>query len=214
MNNFSFRFEYSFKFYKRILPYSIGSFFADLFYRAPLLVTPSIVLYFLEAKASASVYFAWMIGWIITTPGQSLAASVFSEGSNTPAQLPLLIIRSLKKALLVTILISIITFIISPQILALFGKAYSLDATSLLKWLILPAILVVLNSLYFSILKVEKRIKELFMVSLVSATVYLFVTVVFIGKFGIVSTGLGWLSSQLVISLFAGRVLLLYARNK
>jgi O-antigen/teichoic acid export membrane protein len=208
IKRYSFKFEYSFGLFSKLLPYSIGSFGADLLYRAPLLVTPMIVLNIVDAKASANVYFAWMMGWMITSPGQSLAASVFSEGSNDPHQLINLITKSLKNAILVTFLISIIIFFISPQLLLIFGKAYSIDAANVLKWLASSAIFVVLNSLYFAILKVNKRIKELISVSLLSALVYLGITIYFLGKVGIVSTGIGWFFSQLIISVFALKTLI------
>jgi O-antigen/teichoic acid export membrane protein len=208
------RFAYSLAAYKKIIPYSLGSFIADLLYRAPMLVTPTIVLAFLDASASAYVYFSWMIGWMITSPGQSLAAAVFSEGSNAPDELPALILRSLWKALLVTVLISLAAYLVSPLLLAIFGKSYSLNATLLLKWLTVSPVLVVLNAFYFSALRVRKRITELLLVNLLSAAVYLAATLLLLERHGIVATGIAWLISQAGLAAFAARYLFLSTQKR
>ena len=198
----SLRFEFSRKILQKLMPYSFGNYFADLFYRAPLLLTPTIVLALLNSKASASAYFAWMMGWIITSPGHSLAGSIFSEGSFAPEKLILLIKKSLPKILLITISISLITFLFSPNILTLLGKVYSIEASALLKWLALSSVFMVINFMYFSILRVEKKIIELLTMCIISAVISFAVSLSLLFQIGVLSTGIGWFVSQLVVMLF------------
>ncbi len=187
---------------KRLAPYSFGSYLADLMYRVPILIVPPLVLEMVDAQSSAHAYIAWMLGWLLTSPGQALAASVFAEGSHSPGDIDHLLSKSAWYGIVFTVFSAIVVGSNARLILSLFGKSYAMETVSLLRWLILAAPLVVFNSLFFSVLRVQMRIRVLIILTALSATLTLIVSYFGFRKFGLSATGIGWLIGQATVALF------------
>jgi O-antigen/teichoic acid export membrane protein len=187
-----------------LVPYSIANYLADLLYRAPLLLAPPLALERLGAASSAHAYVAWMIGSILASPGLSLATSAFAEGSHAPSDLRQTLLRAGRYAAMFTLPIALLTFAGASWILAIFGQSYADEGAALLRWLALTAPLMVFVGLYFSALRVRKRIRELILLSgLISATT-LAIPLLAIDRFGLSSMGGGWLVGHALVAIFAG----------
>jgi len=190
---------------KNLAPYSFSNHVADLLYRAPVLITPPLVLELLGAKFSAHVYIAWMLGLLIASPGQALAGAAFAEGSNTPDDLRQILIRSTRYGVGVTVLLAAIVGIGSPWALELFGRSYSTSIVALFRLLAIASPFMVVNMIYFTALRVLKKIGELILLSASSAVITLAITYFGIQHLGLESIGIGWMGAQVLITLIASR---------
>ncbi|HJZ05363.1 MAG TPA: hypothetical protein VJ327_05890 [Patescibacteria group bacterium] len=191
--------------FKSLMPYSFANHVADFLYRAPVLITPPLVLELLGAKFSAHVYIAWMLGSLITSPGQALAGAAFAEGSNTPDNLRQILIRSTRFGVGVTVLLAAIVGIGSPWALELFGKSYSTGIVALFRLFAIASPFMVVNMIYFTALRVLNKIGELILLSASSAVITLAITYFGIQHIGLESIGLGWMVAQVLITLVASR---------
>ena len=191
-----------------LVPYSIANYLADLLYRAPLLLAPPLALERLGANSSAHAYVAWMIGSILASPGLSLATSAFAEGSHAPSDLRPTLLRAGRYAAMFTLPIALLTFAGASWILAIFGRSYADEGAALLRWLALTAPLMVFVGLYFSALRVRKRIRELVLLSGLICATTLVVPLLAIDRYGLSSMGAGWLVGHALVSFFVGMRLL------
>jgi O-antigen/teichoic acid export membrane protein len=186
-----------------IIPYSLGNHITVLLAQTIQTLLPLVVLEALGPASSGYTYIAWMLGSLLVSPGMSLAGSAFAEGSNAPHRLAGILTRSVALALLLTLPAAMVLGIAAPWVLLLFGPSYAQEASGLLRWLSLAAPLVVLTGLYFTYLRVQKRIGRLVALSVVMAAVALGVAVALMPRLGIASTGIGWLIGNGLVATIA-----------
>ncbi len=200
--------EFSWPELAAIIPYSIGNHIAILLTQTLQTLLPLIVLEMLGAAPSGYTYIAWMLGSLLASPGMSLASSAFAEGSNKPHRLTGILIRSVALALSLTLPGAMLMGVAAPWVLLLFGPSYAQEASGLLRWLSAAAPLVVLTGLYFTYLRVQKRIGRLVVLSVTMAAVTLGVTIAWMPRLGIAASGIGWLVGNGLITMIAlGNVL-------
>jgi len=191
-----------------LVPFSGGNYLSDIFLRAPILIAPLLVLEVIGPESTAHIYVAWMIGSILSSPGTALADSAFAEGAHTPEDLSRIFSKSMKLAVGVTFPLALIVAIASPWILKIFGNSYSSASSFLLSVLALAVPFAVANSVYFSVLRIRKRVVELVILSALVAGISIGVAILGLKQIGLVSTGIGWLLSQIVVTLILSRHLL------
>jgi O-antigen/teichoic acid export membrane protein len=190
-----------------ILPFSTGNYLAQLLAQAPQTILPLLILELLGPAASGYAYIAWLLGSILASPGVALASSAFAEGSNAPESLGAILSRSTLAGLAVTGAGALVVAFGAPWLLGLFGTEYAAEAASLLRWLAVAAPLVVLTSLYFTRLRVEKRVGILILLSGMIAVSTLGLAAALMPRYGIAAAGVGWLlGNGLVAALAAGRM--------
>jgi O-antigen/teichoic acid export membrane protein len=185
---------------RKLVPYSTANYMADLLYRAPLER--------LGATSSAHTYIGWMIGSLLVSPGLALAQSAFAEGSKAPDNLRPTMLRAGLYATGITIPIALLAAVIAPLLLTIFGQSYADEGTVLLRWLAAASPVSVFLCLYFSALRVRKRLKELILLSIFISVTTLSVPLLAIEDLGISSMGASWFASHVIAALIAGRNLL------
>jgi O-antigen/teichoic acid export membrane protein len=186
-----------------ILPYSLGNYIVGLLSMVSQRLLPLLIIEKLGPASSGHFYIAWMISEFIASPNTALSDATFAEGSNTPEMLDTHLLQSAKIGLGVTIPAAIIVFLGSPYILRLFGASYTQEASGLLRWLAMAAPFTVISGLYFTSLRVRKKIKQLVVLSAIFTAVTLGVSFSLIGRFGITVVGIGWFIAMSVITFFA-----------
>lgn len=215
IHNYHFRFSWSKSVLGLLMPYSIGIHFSGYLYQIPILLSPIAVLEVMGTKASANTYIGWMIGTMISSPGQALAGSSFAEASFNPIALTRITIKAAKIALLVTLPIAIFFGMSGPSIMNIFGKSYSQGTLDLLIWLAIAAPFLALNKIYISVIQINKGIRRLLGISILSTLIFSVVFYASIHSLGLRSIGLGWLFSQLIIcSFFISNLIKVVLRNK
>lgn len=185
----------------QLIPYSIGNYTADFLYRAPLLVVTPLTLELLGSEASAHVYVAWMIGSLIAGPAMALAQSAFAEGSFAPGELRPTLMRAGRYAMAVTIPLAGVVGLGAPILLRLFGANYADQATTLLRWLALASPLMAFTSLYFSALRVRKRVGEMILLAGLICAITLAYPFVAVDTPKLHTMAVGWLIGQAMVSV-------------
>jgi O-antigen/teichoic acid export membrane protein len=201
--SYQFRPQCSTKVIKLLIPYSFGNQMADLLYRAPLLLMPLLVLETLNAEFSAYAYIGWMFGFLLAIPGITLSTSAFAEGSHAPEKMRPILFRAAQFGLTLTILLAVIIGFGAPLILSVFGESYATETTSLLRWLAVTAPFVVVNCLYFSMLRIQKRIGRLILLAALSAIFTFTISLFTLQEIGLASTGIAWLIAQVLVTFIA-----------
>jgi len=182
--------------WRQLVPYSLGNYLSDTLYRAPILLAPPLVLERLGAAASAHAYIAWMIGSMLASPATALAFSTFAEGSHSPGELQCLLARAGRYTALITLPLAAAVALAAPWILLLFGPSYAAEAAPLMRWLAVAAPLMAFANLYFTGLRVRRRLSEMILLSAAVAVISLVVPIIWIDSYGMGSMGQGWLLAQ------------------
>jgi O-antigen/teichoic acid export membrane protein len=187
----------------RILPYSFGNYLAQLLAPTSLTLLPILVLELLGAAPAGHLYIAWMLGSILVSPGVALATSAFAEGSNAPDSLSAVLSRAAAAGLALTAAGALAVALGAPWLLRLFGPEYAKQASALLRWLAAAAPFVVLAQLYFTRLRVQKRIGRLVLLSSVIAVCTLALATALMPHYGIAASAVGWLLGNGLVAAIA-----------
>jgi O-antigen/teichoic acid export membrane protein len=140
---------------------------------------------------------------LLASPGLALASSAFAEGSNAPANLNVVLSRSTLVGLALTVAGTLVVAVGASWVLQLFGASYAAQAATLLRWLAAAAPLVVLSSLYFTRLRVEKRIGKLMLLSGLIAALTLGLAAALMPRYGIAASAVGWLIGNGLVAMLA-----------
>lgn len=187
---------------KDVWKYSAGNYFASLFSASPQLILPIMIVNLLGAAQNAYFYVAWMIALLLFAIPGAVSQSLFAEGSHFEDELGVNVRRSLGFIFLLLVPAIVLLFLLSKWLLLLFGASYSANALMLLRILGLSSLLVGVNEVYMSILRVQGRIREL-------VGICGFITVaVLLGSYfvmpatGIIGVGYTWIGAQGLISIY------------
>jgi len=182
--------------------YSAGSYLSSLFARAPELVLPIMIVNLLGAEHNAYFYVAWMVANLLFAIPSAVSRSLFAEGSHFEDKLRVNVRSSFKLIFSLLIPAIILLFLLGNWLLLLFGGSYSINGLMLLWILGLSSLLVGVNKVYNSILRVEGRIRELAIISGFIAITVLLGSYFIIPTVGIVGSGYAWLAGQGMVSLY------------
>ncbi len=197
------RLDWSKQLLRQFMPYSVGNYTADLLYRLPFLLVTPLTLELLGSEASAHVYIAWMIGSLIASPAVALSQSAFAEGSNAPSNLRSILSRAGGYAMGVTIPLALVAGVGASLILRIFGPSYSNESATLLRWLALAAPLMALVNLYFSALRVQRRVGEMVLLAGLVAGVTLAYPFLVADTLQLSTMGIGWFIAQILVAVIA-----------
>ena len=106
-----------------------------------------------------------MIASLLFAIPVSVSRSLFAEGAHFEDELGANVRRSFRLTFLLLIPAIILLFLLGKWLLLLFGASYSANSLLLLKIMALSSLLVGINVIYFSILQVRDRRRELVIVS-------------------------------------------------
>ncbi|MDY6917837.1 MAG: oligosaccharide flippase family protein [Chloroflexota bacterium] len=187
---------------KTIWRYSTGNYFANLLGAAPGFILPIMIVNLLGAKQNAYFYVAWMIASLLFTIPTAVSQSLLAEGSHFEEQLRTNVKRSYRFVFLLLIPAIVVLLLIAKWLLLLFGVGYSENAATLLRLLVLSGVFVGVNSVYYSILRVERRIRELVALTAFTAISVLFGGYVLMPTTGIIGIGYVWLAVQAFVALY------------
>ncbi|MCJ2520263.1 MAG: hypothetical protein LN412_04855 [Candidatus Thermoplasmatota archaeon] len=183
-----------------MISYSIGNHAANLLGRVPSGILPLLVLHQLSASSSAHFYIAWIMASFLFVVPRASAQSLFIEGSHPETHLAGDAVRSLRFSLLLLVPGVLFLLFAGPFLLGLFGEEYSTEGLALLRILVLSAFFVAINSTFFSILRVNKRVGELTLLSSVVGVGTVAASYLLLDGFGMMGPGIAFLSIQAAIS--------------
>lgn len=186
-------------FLKDSFHFSAGNYLFALFITIPIYLLPILVLNQLGSGQTANYYIAYTIASFIFTISAAFSTSLFVEGSHGES-LKKNALKSLIAIFSIQIPISLIIFLFGGIILGFFGKDY-VNGLELLRLMVISSFFYAICQVYFSIGKVQKRIKELIIISLIIIILLIGISYLLLHQFGILGVGYAWIMSYLVGSL-------------
>jgi len=183
-----------------MMHFSFANYGANIFWAIPILCLPLMVVNLLGAEANAYFYVGWALGYLLVSIPVTVSFSLFAEGSHSEEQLGHNIDRSLR-LLLVLVPVIAIVFLAGERVLALFGSAYAENATTLLWVLAVSAIPVGLNHTYFTVKRVQKRMRGAIGLSAFIAVVTMVLSYLLLPRVGIIGAGISWLIPQAIVAV-------------
>ncbi len=180
--------------------YSMANHIANVLYALPTGILPLVVLSELSVSSSAHFYVAWLLANLLFVVPISSAQSLFIEGSHPGAYLTGDAIRSLRFSLLLVFPGFLFLFLAGPLLLDLFGGQYSTEGAGLLRILAISAFFVTINSTFFTLLRVNKRMRELTVLSLIVGVGIVIGSYFTLAPLGLLGPGIVFLSIQASIT--------------
>lgn len=185
---------------RKMATFSTVNYLAAFMSGFPTLIMPTIIVSKLGASQSAYFYMASAIAALLYVVPQAITQSLFAEGSHSKEEL---IMFTKKAARLIGLLLipGIIAFLLFGNfVLLIFGKEYSTNSYHLLQIMSLTGIFLSVNLVGATIMKVQNRMKALFIVNMG----YLIVTLLLIYwwiQYGTVGICWALFGGQIFISL-------------
>lgn len=210
--NHSFRPNLSISPLKGMLRYSFGNYVDGFIEGLPVMVLPIFIINVFSAEAAAHYYIAMMLASFLFTVSVSATQSMFAEGSHTEKQLKEIIVKSLKFMSFFLVPGILAEVLLGSFILAFFGAGYADQASGLLDILAVSAVLVALNAIARTILRIHYRTVALTIVSSLGSTSVIVLAYLW-RSHNLSGIGMAWLTGQL-ITLAAFGLLLLWGRQR
>ena len=187
---------------KDIWQYSMVNYFISIVASIPSFILPIMIVNILSGEQNAYFYVAWTIAAIpFSIPGAA-SQSLFAEGSHFEDELNINARKALKFALVLLVPTIILLVVLGKWLLLAFGSSYSSNALTLLWILAASSIFVGINNVYYSILLVRHKMKELFLLRGLTTIVVLVASALVMRATGIVGIGYAWLGAQALASLY------------
>ncbi len=190
--------------------YALANYASAVLWGAPTFLLPLVVANVAGREAAAYFYVAFSISGLLSVIPSAVSGSLFAHGSHNEGELVRLTFESLKFSLGLLAVAIAGVFLLGGKLLLLFGKAYSLRGTALLWMLALSAIPITVNSLYFSVRRVQNRMTLvlIYMGVIVSVTVGL--SYLLLPRMGLVGAGAAFLAAHGVVAMLIVASVLLW----
>jgi len=186
-----------------VLHFSFLNYLSDLFWSVPGLVLPIIIVNMLGAAKNAYFFIAWAIGNILGVIPGALASSLLAEGTYDESHLKNHVLSSLKMVALILVPAVTLVWFLADKFLLLYGGIYAANAVTLLHWLAIAAFPLAINTIYFTIKRVQKNIKSVIMLAALMAVIVIIASYLLLPRMGINGVGIAWLTGQSVVALIA-----------
>jgi len=119
-----------------------------------------LVVNMVGSEQNAYFYVIWMIASLLNAIPVAAANSLFAEGSHFSENLGINIRNALKFTYCLLFPAVIIVLIFSSQILTLFGTAYSVHGSVLLRVLALASLFAGINTIYVTTLRINDELRS------------------------------------------------------
>lgn len=187
---------------KNIWKYSVGNYFASILAATPSFILPLMIVNLLSGQQNAYFYIAWTIASILFSIPFAASQSLFAEGSHFENELRIHANKAIRFALVLLVPAIILVVVLGKWLLLLFGSSYSSNALTLLWILCSSSIFVGMNSIYYTILLVRHRIRELLVLRGLITIAVLVTSALIMPEMGIVGIGYAWLGAQALVSIY------------
>jgi len=187
---------------KDIWRYSAGNYLVSIFSASPSLLLPLIIVSLVSPEQNAYFYIAWMMSGLLLAIPHAVSVSLFAEGSHFEGQLVANARRSFKFIVLLLVPATILLVLLGKWLLLLFGENYSSNALTLLWILGASSLFTGVNTIYYSVLRVRGRIKELIAIRALIALAVLITSILIMPTLGIVGIGYAWIGAQGLTSIY------------
>jgi exosortase/archaeosortase family protein len=186
---------------KKMGKYSFGNYIAGLIGGLPTMLLPLLITNYLMPEVTAYYYISMMIASLLFSVSASTSNSLFAEGSSGE-NLKNSVKKSIKIILPLFLIGGTLLIVLGKYVLLVFGKEYSVEGLRFLQILIISGIFVSANSIFASVFKVQNRIREMVIRSVIGSVLIIVLSLMFMAKgFGLLGVGYAWIIGQALITL-------------
>lgn len=201
LSNYKFRFILDFSELKTIISFALLNHLANLVGSLHTSLLPLMILSTLGAQYSGFYYIAYNIAGLLFFISSSYATIFFIEGSYDANKALIFYGKSIKRSFILTLLGTGATLLLGSTILSFFGKDYTINSLSLLKYLALSSFPISFINLSISLLRVKFLMKEVLILSLATSLLTLLLTFIFSKHYGLTGIGIAWLTAHSLVAL-------------
>ncbi len=186
---------------KQIVRFASADYLGALFWMMTNTLMPVIVTSVSGATANAYFYLAWTIANTLYLIGPALGASLIVETAKDPHKLRYYSHRVFSNTLKIVVPAAILVSVGAPYILLVFGKGYSAEGATLLRLLALSSIPSVINTVFASTARVQRRMRAVVISLGTLSSMILISSYVLLRLYGIIGIGFGWVASQTLVAV-------------
>jgi O-antigen/teichoic acid export membrane protein len=193
-------------FLKESVWFSAGSYVSALLLGLPALSMPLVVYGRLGAAEVAVYFMASSIASLAAIVPAACSDALFVEGSHGE-QFRSNALKSLKTSYLIQIPLAIGLFIFGGWLLGTFGQGYASGGTEVLRLLVISTFFYTLFVIILSWAKINKEMKALVVLSLVSCLSTIGLSYLLIGPYGVNGIGYAFIISYLVATMVGAGII-------
>ncbi|MCK4491548.1 MAG: lipopolysaccharide biosynthesis protein [Candidatus Altiarchaeales archaeon] len=187
-----------------LIRFSFANYSAKILGIVPILLLPLMITSLLSEEMSAYFYIAWMIANVLFIISFTISQSLLAEASTHEERMGELVIKSITFALVLIIPGIVFLLLFGDWFLLLFGADYSENATQLLHIFALSSIPFAFTNLYFSVMNIRKRLKNIILMNALVAVVTLIGSYVLIADMGLMGVGFSWICARVLAVILIG----------
>lgn len=184
----------------QIVKFIAGDYLGSLFWLACTTLLPIMVTQLAGATANAYFFLAWQIAYSLHLVSPNMGSSLIAEAAHDQTKLSAYSYRMFVATARVVVPVALIMALGAPYILRIFGPSYAAEGTTLLRLLSLSAIPNIVQALYVSIARVQRRMAAIVIILGVFCALVLVLSYLLLRLYGITGVGVAWLVSQTIIA--------------
>ncbi len=187
--------------------FSLGSYTSTAIATAPITLIPILIVNIAGAAQEAYFYVAYAIATFLFMVPDSIAASMFVEGSHD-RPLRDTAFKALRFAFMILTPMVLAIIFFEDNVLVLFSPEYSAAAHQLLLLLTLSSPFYAAIAIFVTVVQVQKKMVLLNCIKLGLSGLTIGLGFVLLLKLGLMGIGYAWLLANVIIAVFAGWMML------
>jgi O-antigen/teichoic acid export membrane protein len=184
----------------QVAKYVAADYIGALFWLISTTLLPVIVTQQVGATANAYFDLAWTMAYSLYLVSPNMGSSLIVEAATDQARLGPYSYRIFVNTVCLLVPVVAIVMLGAPYLLRIFGSGYAAEGTTLLRLLALSAIPNIINALYISVVRVQRRLTALVTVLAGLCMFVLTLSYILLPIYGITGVGLAWLVSQIIVA--------------
>lgn len=180
--------------------FSFGNYIAGFLNGLPSMVLPIIITHNINPEVTAYFYISMMIAGMLFVIPQAATQSLFAEGSLNEEDLSAHTKKAIRIITIILIPSILAIFLFGKYILLIFGKDYSIHATSFLLLLAISSIALAFSSIATTILKIKHEINYLILFGFLGTSLVLGLSYL-LAQYQLVGIGIAWVIGQSIVGI-------------
>jgi len=184
----------------QIVRYVAGDYVASLCWLGATALLPVLVLNNAGAEATAAFSLAWVIAFSLFSVNAGMGSSLIVEAPGNRSQLSTYGQKVLRHTLVLISPVVAILVLAAPWVLRIFGQSYADQGSSALRLLALSAIPHLINTIYASRARVQRRMNRVIGIYGPALVLVITLSLLLVHVAGITGVAFAWLITQTVIT--------------
>jgi aminoglycoside phosphotransferase (APT) family kinase protein/O-antigen/teichoic acid export membrane protein len=185
----------------RVVRYVAGDYVGALCWLAATTLLPVMVTVQAGATDNAYFYLSWQIALVLYFVSPNMGSSLIVAVANDPPKLATYSYQAFLQTARIVVPLATLMTLGAPFVLRIFGSSYAAHGTMVLRLLALSSIPHIVNSLYVSIARAQRRVGAVVMVLAPLCACVLILSYLLLQRYGITGVGVAWLVSQTAMAL-------------